>query len=529
MYGLEFRARLNDGNGVTPYLVLGGGFLNPENNYETKDLSVMEDGQKFASAGLGLNIPLSKNILIIGGVRGLITSSQEIEDLTGPEALQTHIMYNAGIKLTFGKNSKNPDDIYNSQLDDALNEQDAIAQAAFSERLALQKANNEEKLANLKEQYILQLDSLQVELENANATNDVKKAVEILEKKKETTKALAEVETVTKKSVAQKIQVVQPVPVPSMENKLDKEIEIQKTTTNNSPKELIKMTPQELETLIDKILEKTDPNPAINKTAPSNSSEVQQLNKRIDFLEKLILERNGSSAIEKKTEISTNPNDKAIEELKLKAELNAKKIDLANSKSPRIEKTVIINTDGSVTTTTKTIELQADGTTTENVSVEKTVDGVKVDENAVVTKEGRFIKNETTSGLSEKLDYTGASAYVGMNFGEQSTPNVGLRFNYGFKNSSFEFMPELYYGIATPSAFGLSGNFIYKFKEFSEGLTPYAGIGGGFSKIDGNTGLHHNILVGTNLKFLGGRLFADFTSRNFSKNNQIALGYRFNF
>jgi hypothetical protein len=25
MYGLELRARLNDGNGVTPYLILGGG------------------------------------------------------------------------------------------------------------------------------------------------------------------------------------------------------------------------------------------------------------------------------------------------------------------------------------------------------------------------------------------------------------------------------------------------------------------------------------------------------------------------
>ena len=27
MYGAEFRARLNDGNGVTPYLILGGGYL----------------------------------------------------------------------------------------------------------------------------------------------------------------------------------------------------------------------------------------------------------------------------------------------------------------------------------------------------------------------------------------------------------------------------------------------------------------------------------------------------------------------
>jgi hypothetical protein len=38
---VEFRARLN-GNGVSPYLVLGGGYLNPSSNYlSVNDVKVM--------------------------------------------------------------------------------------------------------------------------------------------------------------------------------------------------------------------------------------------------------------------------------------------------------------------------------------------------------------------------------------------------------------------------------------------------------------------------------------------------------
>jgi hypothetical protein len=43
-------------------------------------------------------------------------------------------------------------------------------------------------------------------------------------------------------------------------------------------KELVKMTPAELELLIDKIMEETHP-------SKKKSMEVEQLNKRIDFLE----------------------------------------------------------------------------------------------------------------------------------------------------------------------------------------------------------------------------------------------------
>ncbi|UQD55039.1 hypothetical protein [Flavobacterium sp. K5-23] len=508
MYGVEFRARLNDGNGVSPYLVLGGGYLNPSSNYlGVNDVSV--DGEEFASAGLGLNIPLSKNFLITGGARGMVTSSQDVEDLAGTDQLQTHMMYNAGMKLTFGAKSKSPSAVYQSQLDDALVTQDKISQEEYQKKLDMQKANNNQKLTSLKEKYQLQLDSLQVELEKANRENDVEKAVQVLEQKSETKKALNEVETVRKKSDGT-------TAVSSQEKVVTKEVVvIEKKEGFVQSKELVKMTPAELELLIDKILEETYP----SKKGESQAIEVEQLNKRIDFLEKLILQNNGSSSLDKKAKginEDLDPNKELIaklDALKMQSELNSKKIDMLSSTPVERDRVVVVNPIVS-------------GDQKTNV-VTREDDYVEVRENVLVP--GRFLKKERTS--SNGMTYRGASGYLGANVGGQTTFNIGARINYGLRNTKIELMPEFYYGIANPSSFGLSGNFIYPFNalKFSEFMTPYAGIGAGLIKINDDVKAAHNIIIGTNLKFGKGRLFADFTARNFFKYNQFALGYRFDF
>lgn len=291
MYGLEFRARLNDGNGVTPYLIFGGGYLNPTNDYLGKSTTTIVEGEKFASAGLGLNIPLSKNFLITGGARAMVSSSDNVEDLSNPDALQTHIMYNAGLKLTFGAKSKDPEEIYKNQVGETLNNQTT----------ALEKEENEAKLSELSNKYKLTLDSLKTELAVANRENNVKKAVPLLEKKNQVENALAEVEKV--------IQIAKETKTIAMP-----QIIATPTTTENpvSPalvpatpvKELIKMTPAELELLIDKILDKTDPaiKTEINTTVKDHN-EIEQMKEKINYLEKLILEK------DKKRPIKENANE----------------------------------------------------------------------------------------------------------------------------------------------------------------------------------------------------------------------------
>ena len=105
IYGMEFRANLNDGSGVVPYLILGGGYLNPSSNYTAVDGSTDLEGSAFAHGGLGLTIPLSKNVQISGGARAMVTSGLDTEDINGTEDIQTNTMYTVGLKFAFGKKS----------------------------------------------------------------------------------------------------------------------------------------------------------------------------------------------------------------------------------------------------------------------------------------------------------------------------------------------------------------------------------------------------------------------------------------
>ena len=304
MYGAEFRARLNDGNGVTPYLILGGGYLNTSSSYVGVNNGPAE-GQEFAQAGLGMNIPLGKNLLITGGARGIITSGEDVQNLGNPDQLQTHIMYNAGLKLTFGAKSENPDELYKAQLDDALTTQNKLVTAEYEEKMIKQNKQNQVKLEVLKEQYTHEMDSLKVALTEANKAKDTSKAVAILEQQNKVQKALDNVETVT---VANKTNVVAVDTIASTTPKTivipneNKTIVVpSENKTVKQPKELIKMTPYDLQSLIERILDKTQPVPVQKIENYNQTNEVQQLNKRIDFLEKLILKSN----VEKKVEVKT--------------------------------------------------------------------------------------------------------------------------------------------------------------------------------------------------------------------------------
>lgn len=338
MYGLEFRARLNDGNGVTPYLILGGGYLNTLKDYQGKN-GFNFDSQEFASAGLGLNIPLSKNILITGGARGMVTSSSDVEDLTSPDKLQTHIMYNAGLKLTFGKKSKNPNDVYNEQVDEALSNQDKKSQVVYAEKSAQQKVKNDKLLSELKEGYQTKLDSLQTELEIAKSSNNLEKAVEVLKQKKETVNAIEEIKKVENISKVTKTTVVVPEEKDTVivqKDSLKTNNVIVKEVQTNQPKELIKMTPAELEMLIDKILDKTEPTSKVK----NSSTEIELLNKRIEVLEKKLAEKNTTSTNKTNVEKPKTQPVKVTKKVTVNAETGKVTTEVKKSDSSKVAKTI---------------------------------------------------------------------------------------------------------------------------------------------------------------------------------------------
>lgn len=124
-----------------------------------------------------------------------------------------------------------------------------------------------------------------------------------------------------------------------------------------------------------------------------------------------------------------------------------------------------------------------------------------------------------------------ASACLDVNGDEQTNFNIGLRVNYRLRISKIEFTLEQYYVVGNPTTFDISDNCIYPLNTVSSSkyITPYAVMGVGFIKNDGDLKVVYNIVAGINLKFGSGRLITDFTTKAFFKYNQFLLGYCLNF
>ncbi|WP_218598421.1 hypothetical protein [Polaribacter sp. NJDZ03] len=336
MYGGEFRARLNDGNGVVPFLTLGGGYISTSDSYvsapNANGLFSNVEGGEFATGGLGLNIPLGKHILITGAARAMITSGEDAKDITTTDDIQTHIFYNAGIKFTLGKKSKAPSSVYKENLDRELTAQDDV---------------NNKKIENLKKEYQSDINTLNNDLKVAYETKDVEKAVEILEEKKEAEESLKKVKEVEKVQVKKVEQPVITAVVPEVVANIVAEKEVSTVKTETAPNQLeetsrlIKMTPLEFESLIEKILQNIDnenPVPAKteeNKLIQTKSStteqgqKIEQLDSRVNLLEKLLLELNNNKQTEKE---KNSKLLQKIEALNKEIESNSKNSEEVNKK-----------------------------------------------------------------------------------------------------------------------------------------------------------------------------------------------------
>jgi hypothetical protein len=293
MYGVEFRARLNDGNGVTPYLILGGGYLNAADSYLGKNDLNVKSGE-FGSGGLGLNIPLGRRVLISGGLRAILTSGDDISNISAPNQIQTHLMYNAGLKFTLGKKSKSPNEVFDTNIK--------------SEEKS-QSATNDLKIQTLKNEYSLKLATLEEDLKKANQEKDVNKAIELLEEKNDIKTALKEINKVS-------------------------EIQVEKNIENKTPQQetIIQMTPAEFESLIDRILKGLNENSdgKVQKSEVIESKAIDSLNKRIEMLEKMFSESKKTATQESEIKYIkvTKDNKKENKEIKKsKSEDRLKKMD----------------------------------------------------------------------------------------------------------------------------------------------------------------------------------------------------------
>ncbi len=118
--------------------------------------------------------------------------------------------------------------------------------------------------------------------------------------------------------------------------------------------------------------------------------------------------------------------------------------------------------------------------------------------------------------------------YTGLGFGDLTAWNVGFRAYLQIADTELDFVPEFYVGMGDKNGLGLSGNVVYNFMKPDSFVRPYAGLGLG---IFHGKNVHYgtNVIIGADIQFLGGNLFADYSCRKLFKQNQLAVGYRFVF
>lgn len=102
-YGGELNLRFRNqiGRGILPYLIIGAGYMDINEDSDFRDVTgFVPESRYFATGGLGLKIPLSDALTIQGGARSLFMSRQDIDDLSSSQDVYGSLMYTVG--LTFG-------------------------------------------------------------------------------------------------------------------------------------------------------------------------------------------------------------------------------------------------------------------------------------------------------------------------------------------------------------------------------------------------------------------------------------------
>lgn len=191
VYGADFRFRLTRrGTALSPFLTLGGGYIDPRANYESFEDRIAVS-QAFGTGGGGLVLRFSPNFSLTGTYKYLLTSSNDAEDIASPDEIRTSRQWSVGLNLAFGNKADRPNVVYESEADRRVRQERAEMQAKRSAALAEQSRENQKAMEQLRKDYEDRIDGLEDELSEARKQRDTKK-VDSLENKLDETQEVVE-------------------------------------------------------------------------------------------------------------------------------------------------------------------------------------------------------------------------------------------------------------------------------------------------------------------------------------------------
>jgi len=157
LYGGELELRLDTeiSSGITPYVLVGGGYAEVLSDYQGRDGAPV-DSRYFASGGGGLDIPVTERIGVRGGVRGLLMSNEDVSDVSSPNSVFASVAYTAGLTFNLGQGRETPEERraaarereFEREIEEAQTAEERRV-AELEERIAEAETAEERRIAEL--------------------------------------------------------------------------------------------------------------------------------------------------------------------------------------------------------------------------------------------------------------------------------------------------------------------------------------------------------------------------------------------
>lgn len=239
IYGANLITRLNTGNGVTPYLSLGAGYMRADKNYvDRAGKTGTTDNGWFALGGMGIDVPLHRYVSLFGAAEAMFVNKDnpQLSEIADPAKVNVNWMYRAGVRVNVFSRGRSGLDTYRRQ------------EAA---RVAAERALGQEELRKQRGAYDARIDDLDAQLRDAALRLDTAQ-VRALEAERSRVEAEAATRSTVSKSVA--------------------------PTENVAPaaaSRIIYMTPSQLNELIRRVLSAADGSGAQSHVVPTSSGGAQ--------------------------------------------------------------------------------------------------------------------------------------------------------------------------------------------------------------------------------------------------------------
>ncbi|UCF77811.1 MAG: hypothetical protein JSW03_06780 [Candidatus Eiseniibacteriota bacterium] len=512
-YGGELKLAFTQvGTGLTPYIMIGGGYADVRDGYVGNGV-VVPDDHPFAFGGLGLVLPMGSGVNLDAGVRSVLMSTAGVDNVSDPAQVEASTMFTVGVSFGLGGRSAQLGYVFGQEMQASRAERERLASdvTTAGQEIDRLRSRVDSLAVMVSERDLARRDSLQVP-----APAPVEKvAVEAPVARPDTLRRAEQVpgERPFVEEVRRDTGRWMTVPVPeegelylrfgkpggvSIETVEGEALTYYLDPTTGA---LVMLSPTTEGT------EVAPPSPMA--VAPSGLAGQGASPDQIEEIVRRVLrdERTAEEGLPADAEEAA-----MLERLESRLESRLLAMETALSDLKR--------------TPAPPPEIVGEPRATTPVVVDTRTQQPQPEPTVVVDPEKRVV--EVTRTPSTR--FTGLAPLTGYNIDSPHQWLIGVRADFVHQTRPFRLTPELVMGFGDDEVTtNVNLNWLYDLGlEILEGAYPYGGIGLGFLDRD-ELELVLNLIVGCEVQAGESKFFLEYVNQDFFDNNRILAGYRFVF